>query len=285
MGITREESKAFAGRMLTNPTRVYQLRGNGDLGFISDIIYNKGDFILLKRCKPLSNNNRSEVLWEQNQANLLNEHPSFKYKTHLANYLYQQINTILENNASHNLTGNSQIDAILKSETYQRYLQNDPIELKKYINDGESLVVSSDSTGFAYHTKQKFYTKQELLTLWEEVRSTAYASPKAKLKRPYKKKDYIESNYSEYEQVYKKYEEDFNMLSKLWDWKIQGDGLHMGVSEDDIYNKILKPIEFRLNSRIGPYKLVYQFKKMHYELEQYKDKLSNDDINMMTVSI
>src|SRR5699024_5722262 len=122
------------------------------------------------------------------------------YKTHLSNYLYKQINTILENNTSNNLTGNAQIDAILKSEKYQRYLQNDPIELKKYINDGEALVVSNDSTGFAYHTKQKFYTKQELLTLWEEVRSTAYASPKAKLKRPYKKKDYIESNYSVYEQ-------------------------------------------------------------------------------------
>lgn len=285
MGINRKESDVFAKLMLNNPTRIYQLRGNGDFGYYGDSLNNLGEFILLKRCIPTSNNNQTKVLWEQSQYNLLNAHPSFKYKTHIANYLYKQINTILATHSIDNLTGNEKIDAILKSDKYQNYIQNEKIDLIRYVNDGETLAISADSTGFANHTKQKFYTKQELLTLWEEVRSTAHASPHAKLKRPYKKKAYIESNYSEYEKAYKNYEADFNQLCKLWDWKIQGDGLHMGVMDDDIYNKILKPIEFRLESRTGPYKLVYEFKKMHYALEQYKDKLSDENIIMMTVQL
>lgn len=285
MGITREESNVYAKLMLNNPIRKYQLRGNGDFGYYGDSLNNLGEFILLKRCTPTSHNNQTKVLWEQSQYNLLNAHPSFKYKTHIANYLYKQINTLLANNNSNNLTGNEKIDAVLTSEKYQNYLQNEKIDLIRYVNDGETLVITAEGTGFAYHTKQKFYTKQELLSLLEEVRSTAHASPHAKLKRPYKKKAYIESNYSEYEQVYKQYEADFNQLCKLWDWKIKGDGLHMGVINDDIYNKILKPIEFRLASRTGPYKLVYEFKKMHYALEQYKDKLSDENITMMTVQL
>lgn len=284
MAIIHREVAVIARMMLVNKDRVFQVRGNFDIGYISDIIKNLGEFVILK--KGGGNQNQSHtILWEQTHDNLVKVNPSLKYKTHLANYLYKQINMVIANNKSNKITGNEKIDAILTSDKYQNYIQNEKIDLIRYVNDGETLVITAEGTGFAYHTKQKFYTKQELLTLWEEVRSTSHASPHAKLKRPYKKKAYIESNYSEYEQVYKQYEADFNQLCKLWDWKIQGDGLHMGVSDDEIYNKILKPIEFRLESRTGPNKLVYEFKKMHYALEQYKDKLSDENITMMTVQL
>lgn len=277
MGITREESNVFAKLMLDNPIRLYQLRGNGDFGYYGDRLNNLGEFIILKRCTPTSNNQK-KVLWEQSQFKLLDAHPSFKYKTHIANYLYKQINTILANNQSNHLTGNDKIDAILTSDKYQNYIQNEPIQLTTYINNEQQISISSSGTRHAGYEKVRFYTKQELLGLIENLRVTANATESCKIHRPYTNKKFVEEHYDEYEQLYKTYLEDYNQLRQLWDWKIKGDGLHMGLTDDDIYKKVLKPIEFRLEAFNGKYKLIYQMRRMVLGIENHLELLNSPDV-------
>ena len=243
--MTREIASMLAEAMVKNPTKVFELIRDGRFR----VEVEEGKIATLCKFKVKSGETvDTEVLWENSVEALQRHNTKLQYKTHLSKYLYQTLIPILHELNSKGLTGNKKIDAILNSNKYQNYLQNERIELTEYTNQEDVINISTDGTSLARHKRLPFYTKGELLTLHEKARQLALADERAKIKRPYKYKKYIEEQYEEYADAMNKYNQDFNQLRELWNWKIEGDGIRKGYTNDDIYNKIILPVEFRLQS-------------------------------------
>lgn len=243
--LTRKKAELLATAMVNNPDKVYQLRQNGNF-----VVLNGGGEVTLYQFDPQTNEpNNQEIVWQQSVNNLAKQDPRFKYKTHMTDYLYQTLTPNIEKLHRRGLTGKPEIDYILLSEKYKNYLKNPPLEIERYVNTEDYFELSSGSTGFGRHTKEKLYTYDELVELHEKARVLAVNDKRAKIKKPYTYKRYIEENYNDYELAYQAYEKDFAYLRELWNWKMSGDGLRYGTSEDDIYRKIILPVEFRLQRK------------------------------------
>lgn len=265
MSITRKQAKLLATSMVNNPTKVYQLHKNGDFGVVDD-----GLFRTLYRFAPNSKGDKYELVWQQSVESLVEQEPKLKFKTHLTEYLYRVLTPKIKGIKSLALTGNEKINVILKSEKYNNYLQNDRIEIETYINNEEQIRISTGSTGFANHEKFKYYTKEELLSLHEEVRQLAVNDSRATIHRPYKKKKFIEENYEQYDDAYRSYLKDFRRLGQLWEWKLSNDGIFQGYGDDDIYKEVILPIEFRLQGLRYNNSVIRKMNTVVRELDQIK---------------
>lgn len=256
--------------MVNNPTKVYQLHKDGDFGVVDD-----GLFRTLYRFAPNSNGDKYELVWQQSVESLVEQEPKLKFKTHLTEYLYRVLTPKIKGIKTLALTGNEKINAILKSEKYNNYLQNDRIEIETYINNEEQIRISTGSTGFANHTKFKYYTKEELLSLHEEVRQLAVNDSRATIHRPYKKKKFIEENYEQYDDAYRSYLKDFRRLGQLWEWKLSNDGIRQGYGDDDVYKEVILPIEFRLQGLKYNNRVIREMNTVVRELNQIKRNLED----------
>ena len=265
MSITRKQAKILATSMVNNPTKVYQLHKNGDFGVVDD-----GLFRPLYRFAPNSNGDKYEIVWQQSVESLVEQEPKLKFKTYLTEYLYRVLTPKIKGIKTLALTGNEKIDVILKSEKYNNYLLNDRIEIETYINNEEQIRISTGSTGFANHEKFKYYTKEELLSLHEEVRQLAVNDSRATIHRPYKKKKFIEENYEQYDDAYRSYLKDFRRLGQLWEWKLSNDGIHQGYGDDDVYKEVILPIEFRLQGLRYNNSVIRKMNTVVRELDQIK---------------
>ena len=265
MSITRKQAKLLATSMVNNPTKVYQLHKNGDFGVVDD-----GLFRPLYRFAPNSNGDKYELVWQQSVESLVEQEPKLKFKTYLTEYLYRVLTPKIKGIKALSLTGNEKIDVILKSEKYNNYLLNDRIEIETYINNEEQIRISTGSTGFANHEKFKYYTKEELLSLHEEVRQLAVNDSRATIHRPYKKKKFIEENYEQYDDAYRSYLKDFRRLGQLWEWKLSNDGIHQGYGDDDVHKEVILPIEFRLQGLRYNNSVIRKMNTVVRELDQIK---------------
>ena len=265
MSITRKQAKILATSMVNNPTKVYQLHKNGDFGVVDD-----GLFRPLYRFAPNSNGDKYEIVWQQSVESLVEQEPKLKFKTYLTEYLYRVLTPKIKGIKTLALTGNEKIDVILKSEKYNNYLLNDRIEIETYINNEEQIRISTGSTGFANHEKFKYYTKEELLSLHEEVRQLAVNDSRATIHRPYKKKKFIEENYEQYDDAYRSYLKDFRRLGQLWEWKLSNDGIFQGYGDDDVYKEVILPIEFRLQGLRYNNSVIRKMNTVVRELDQIK---------------
>lgn len=243
------------------------------------------DFIVAHRFNVSNKTNKKGVLWQQSLDSLIALDPKLKYKTHLTKYLYKTLTIIIEKVKNEGLTGNPEIDAILTSEKYQTYLKNELINLTCYINEKDTIVITSETSGFAYHERKKRYTKEELLDLHEKARMLAISDDRAKVKKPYKYKNLIERSYDEYEDAYNKYEQDFDALRKLWAWKIEGDGLHYGLNADDIYKKIILPVEYRLTKMDYNNNVLRSMRRMVASLESTVENASDKDNGLVSYTV
>ena len=270
MSITRKQAKLLATSMVNNPTKVYQLHKNGDFGVVDD-----GLFRPLYRFAPNSNGDKNELVWQQTVENLVEQEPKLKFKTYLTEYLYRVLTPKIKGIKTLALTGNEKIDVILKSEKYNNYLLNDRIEIETYINNEEQIRISTGSTGFANHEKFKYYTKEELLSLHEEVRQLAVNDSRATIHRPYKKKKFIEENYEQYDDAYRSYLKDFRRLGQLWEWKLSNDGIFQGYGDDDVYKEVILPIEFRLQGLRYNNSVIRKMNTVVRELDQIKRNLED----------
>lgn len=270
MSITRKQAKILATSMVNNPTKVYQLHKNGDFGVVDD-----GLFRPLYRFAPNSNGDKNELVWQQSVESLVEQEPKLKFKTYLTEYLYRVLTPKIKGIKTLALTGNEKIDVILKSEKYNNYLLNDRIEIETYINNEEQIRISTGSTGFANHTKFKYYTKEELLSLHEEVRQLAVNDSRATIHRPYKKKKFIEENYEQYDDAYRSYLKDFRRLGQLWEWKLSNDGIFQGYGDDDVYKEVILPIEFRLQGLRYNNSVIRKMNTVVRELNQIKRNLED----------
>lgn len=270
MSITRKQAKMLATSMVNNPTKVYQLHKNGDFGVVDD-----GLFRPLYRFAPNSNGDKNELVWQQSVESLVEQEPKLKFKTYLTEYLYRVLTPKIKGIKTLALTGNEKIDVILKSEKYNNYLLNDRIEIETYINNEEQIRISTGSTGFANHEKFKYYTKEELLSLHEEVRQLAVNDSRATIHRPYKKKKFIEENYEQYDDAYRSYLKDFRRLGQLWEWKLSNDGIFQGYGDDDVYKEVILPIEFRLQGLRYNNSVIRKMNTVVRELNQIKRNLED----------
>lgn len=271
MSITRKQSEIFAETMIRKGSDVFQLHKNGDFGLVN----NNGEFKAIYRYDPSKVEGSGEVVWGQSVDNLVSHNQKLKYKTHLSNYLYQTLQPIIKNILSSGLTGNKKIDDILQSEKYKNYLQNNHIEIETYENNDEQIRISTGSTGFANHTKFKYYTKEELLSLHEEVRQLAVNDSRATIHRPYKKKKFIEENYEQYDDAYRSYLKDFRRLGQLWEWKLSNDGIRQGYGNDDVYKEVILPIEFRLQGLRYNNRVIREINTLVHELNKIKRNLED----------
>lgn len=274
MSITRKQAKILATSMANNPTKVYQLHKNGDFGVVRD-----ERFIPLYIFAPNSKEDRGELAWQQTVESLVTKNPKLKYKTHIAKYLYQVLTPLIKEIKSGGLTGNAKIDEILQSEKYNTYLQNERIEIETYVNNEEQISISAGSTSFANHKKHTFYTKEELLSLHEEVRELAVNDERATVHKPYKKKKFIEESYELYEEAYEQYEQDFTKLRNLWDWKLTNDGIRQGYGDDGIYKEVILPIEFRLQGLKYNNRIIREVNTVVRELNQMKRNLEDSSFS------
>ena len=270
MSITRKQANILATSMVNNPTKVYQLHKNGDFGVVDD-----GLFRPLYRFSPKSSGDKNELVWQQSVESLVEQEPKLKFKTHLTEYLYRVLTPKIKGIKTLALTGNEKIDVILKSEKYNNYLLNDRIEIETYINNEEQIRISTGSTGFANHEKFKYYTKEELLSLHEEVRQLAVNDSRATIHRPYKKKKFIEENYEQYDDAYRRYLKDFRRLGQLWEWKLSNDGIRQGYGDDDVYKEVILPIEFRLQGLRYNNRVIREMNTVVRELNQIKRNLED----------
>lgn len=271
MSITRKQSEIFAETMIRKGSDVFQLHKNGDFGLVN----NNGEFKAIYRYDPSKVEGSGEVVWGQSVDNLVSHNQKLKYKTHLSNYLYQTLQPIIKNILSSGLTGNKKIDDILQSEKYKNYLQNNHIEIETYENNDEQIRISTGSTGFTNHTKFKYYTKEELLSLHEEVRQLAVNDSRATIHRPYKKKKFIEENYEQYDDAYRSYLKDFRRLGQLWEWKLSNDGIRQGYGNDDVYKEVILPIEFRLQGLRYNNRVIREINTLVHELNKIKRNLED----------
>ena len=270
MSITRKQAKLLATSMVNHPTKVYQLHKDGDFGVVDD-----GLFRTLYRFAPNSNGDKYELVWQQSVESLVEQEPKLKFKTHLTEYLYLVLTPKIKEIKSRGLTGNEKINAILKSEKYNKYLQNNRIEIETYENNEDQIRISTGSTGFANHTKFKYYTKEELLSLHEEVRQLAVNDSRATIHKPYKKKKFIEENYEQYDDAYRRYLKDFRRLGQLWEWKLSNDGIRQGYGDDDVYKEVILPIEFRLQGLKYNNRVIREINTVVRELNQMKRNLED----------
>ena len=281
MSITRKQSDIFAKTMIRRRSEVFQLHKNGDFVFANK----NGVFMTLYKYDPSKVVGGGEVVWEQSVDNLVKHNPKLKYKTHLSNYLYHTLQPFIKGITNSGLTGNSKIDAILKSDKYRKYLQNKEIELDSLVFNDEGLKVTAGSTSFVNHRKTPFYTQEELLALHEEVRQLAINEPKAKVHRPYEDKKLIMEKYSDYEIAYDKYDRDFKRLGELWQWKVTHDGIRQGYGDDEVYTEIMQPINFRLQAIINRNNIVHQIHTIAYGLEKKKNDLENLDPRVTEIHV
>lgn len=270
MSITRKQAKLLATSMVNNPTKVYQLHKDGDFGVVDD-----GLFRPLYRFAPNSSGDKYELVWQQSVESLVEQEPKLKFKTHLTEYLYRVLTPKIKGIKTLALTGNEKINAILKSEKYNNYLLNDRIEIETYINNEEQIRISTGSTGFANHEKFKYYTKEELLSIHEEVRQLAVNDSRATIHKPYKKKKFIEENYEQYDDAYRRYLKDFRRLGQLWEWKLSNDGIFQGYGDDDVYKEVILPIEFRLQGLRYNNSVIRKMNTLVHELNKIKRNLED----------
>lgn len=270
MSITRKQANILATSMVNHPTKVYQLHKNGDFGVVDD-----GLFRPLYRFAPNSNGDKYELVWQQSVESLVEQEPKLKFKTHLTEYLYRVLTPKIKGIKTLALTGNEKINYILKTEKYNNYLLNDRIEIETYINNEEQIRISTGSTGFTNHTKFKYYTKEELLSLHEEVRQLAVNDSRATIHRPYKKKKFIEENYEQYDDAYRSYLKDFRRLGQLWEWKLSNDGIRQGYGNDDVYKEVILPIEFRLQGLRYNNRVIREINTLVHELNKIKRNLED----------
>lgn len=275
MSITREDSKLMAKLMMTHTERVYQLRGNGDFGYVSDIIKDLGEFIPLRRFAPNITHSEDKVLWSQTYLALKEYNEKLKYITYLSYYIYDELKPMIQRIKMDGLTGIPQIDKILQSKEYQAYMQNKPIELTTNINNPQEIRISAPGTGYANHRKQEFHSQSDILSLYEDVRQTANKDKRAVIHRPYKKRKFIEQHYQDYVGAYQAYEKDFNQLRQLWAWKMNNGGLRMGTSNDDIYQQVILPVDFRLQKMAYGNRVIREMNTIVREFKRQQENLKD----------
>lgn len=274
--VTREMAKGMAQSMTVHASKEFVLYDTGLFGVIRDgkfkTIFNFGNDL-----------NEGEVLWKGSVKALEEKNADLGYKTHLANYLYQNLNKLIQKTNSKGLTGNPKIDKILRSEKYQNYLKNQEIELTKNTITDTEIIVQSDTTSHAHHTILKFYTQEELLSLHEEARSLAVADSRAKIGRKYVYKKVILNEYDAYREAYEEYMKDFLTLGNLWRWKLVKDGLHYGLTDDEILTKVIQPIDFRIQRMSYNDGIIREFNRMVWHLEETIEKTKNEYLNKYNV--
>lgn len=278
MNLIREETSRIAEKMIQSPNRVFQLRGNGDFGYVGT----GNEFRVIKKGVK-GEDDKNKIVWSKSQVELLEQHPSMKYKTYISEYLYEQVNLLIQKIQSNGLTGVPEIDAILQSAKYQEYLTNEPVEITHYENTESNLRISAPGTSFANHQKLPLHTLEEVKALHEEVRVASNKDDRAIIHRPYKKRKFIERQYKIYEKAYAQYEKDFNLLRKLWDWKMNNGGVRMGYTNDDIYKKIILPVEFRLQEMKYEDSVIREMNRMVHDLKRQFDNLNNPEYSSIHI--
>lgn len=279
--ITQQASDLITKAIISKPTSEFVLFNTGVFGVIQD-----GTFHTIYTFGHIKGEtNDSKIVFKETHERLQEVNPKFKYKTHLTKYLYNLLNhQMLESNKD-NLTGNAKIDEILQSEKYQKYLQNNRIEFDNAVVTPNKIHISGGATSYANKTKLPFYTQLDLLSLHERVRASVTGDDRANIKRPYKKKKFIEERYKDYHEDYKLYENDFNQLVQLWVWKLDGDGIREGYSNDDIYQKIMIPVDFRLQRLTYKHNIIRETNQLVRELEGYLENVNNESLTSYTVRL
>lgn len=271
--LTQQTVSKISDAMVSHPRDQVVLYETGEVGIERGGRY----FQLTGELTPRKTDEPKEV-WRRDVLDLTEQvNPKLKYKTHLAKYLYQELNSKLEDSGV-KLTGNKKIDDILKSTKYQNYLKNEPVNIQTYVNNKNEIRISAESTSFGNHTLKHFYSKAELMQLHEEARQLAVNDSRAKVRKPYKYKKFIAENAIEYQNAYRQYYKDFTLLSELWAWKLSGDGVRVGYSEDDIYNKIILPVEFRLQKMEYNQKIIRRVEQMVFDLKETIKKANDENI-------
>lgn len=277
--LTKNAVDKIADAMVSYPRDQAVLYETGEVG-----IERGGRYLLVAKGLTPRKEEPKE-LWRKDVIDLVElVNPKLKYKTHLSKYLYQELNSKLQG-VSKPLTGNKKIDDILKSAKYQEYLTHELIDLERYVNNEREIKISAEATSFANHTLKPFYTKEELLALHEEARQLAVNDTRAKVSKPYKYKKFIEDNMVEYQNAYRAYHKDFKLLGELWAWKIAEDGIRLGYSQDDIFNKVILPVEFRVQKMGYNQNGMRQMERLVFDLKETIKKTQDERIVKYTVTL
>ena len=246
MRVTHKVTDLLADAMRNNPDRKHALLSDGRFG-----TYVNGEFkALVVFTIPEDDSGRLTELWSGSVALLMGNEPKLKYKKYLEEYLYKALGMVIANRHREvlKLTGVKEIDDIIMSEKYQRYLRNERIELEECVIGHDRIMIAGGSTSFANHRLQRKYDLQEILDLHEEVRQLVIRDERAKVHRPYKYVNSVNNLYSKYEEEYWQYNRDFNALCSLWSYKMGAGGMRVGYRDDDVYQEIILPVEFRIQA-------------------------------------
>lgn len=282
--LTKKSIDTLTGYMLKMPKEAGVLYETGELGIekggryyrlTPELVHNGGD--------------EPKEIWRGHVVDLVSTiNPKLKYKTHLSNYLYQTLNSIYVEKGKREApkqTGNRRIDEILASEKYQNYLKNKKLEMDTQVINEEMIYISTGSTSFAHHTLKPTFSKKYLLGLWETAREVATGDSRAHVSKPYKYKKTIENLYDGYEEAVRLYKEDFEQLGKLWEWKLSTDGIHAGYGQDDVYNKVIIPIEFAIQKMGYNGGIIKQFERMEFDLKETIKKSQDEYIISYPVNL
>lgn len=246
MRVTHKVTDLLADAMRNNPDRKHALLSDGRFG-----TYVNGEFkALVVFTVPVDDTGRVTELWSGSVNLFVDKEPNLKYKKYLEEYLYKALGMVIANRHREvlKLTGVKEIDDIIMSEKYQRYLRNERIELEECVIEPDCIAIAGGSTSFANYRLQSKYDLQEILDLHEEVRQLVIRDGRAKVHKPYKYVNSVNNLYRKYEEEYMQYLRDFDALRSLWSYKMGAGGMRVGYSDDDVYQEIILPVEFRIQA-------------------------------------
>ena len=278
--LTQQTISIVATAMINNPKEDFVVYETGEIG-----VEKGGRYVRLTGELVPRTQKEPKQVWRGNVKDLTDTvNPKLTYKTHLTKYLYQEMNAKLKGSQIQ-LTGKRVIDDILVSKKYRDYLRNERVEMNTQEISGDTINITTSGTSFAHHQLIPKKTKEDLQSLYETARVSAVNDSRATVKRPYTYKKLIDESYGKYEEAYRQYMKDFRNLQELWQWKLNGDGIHVGYTNDDIYHKVILPVEFRLQKMGYNNKIMRQFARMEHSLKETIKKGQDERIISYEVRI
>lgn len=275
MRVTHKVTDLLADAMKNNPDRKHALLSDGRFGG-----YVNGEFkTLVVFTVPVDDTGRVTELWGGSVNLFVDKEPNLKYKKYLEEFLYKALGMVIANRNREvlKLTGVKEIDDIIGSEKYQRYSRNERIELEECVIGHDRINIAGGSTSFANHRLQRKYDLQEILDLHEEVRQLVIRDERAKVHKPYSYVNSVNNLYSKYEEEYMQYLRDFNALCSLWSYKMGAGGMRVGYRDDDVYQEIILPVEFRIQA-YGRSEATRTINKIVRSLKSTLESYHNEDI-------
>lgn len=166
---------------------------------------------------------------------------------------------------------------VSKKEVYEKYLQNEIMDVSKIITD-DFLEIETDNTCFIRHNKIKFVSQKEFL---EQIKITKKVCKEnnVKIKNINKLSKNIKENYDNYIKAYEQYDKIYNDLCTIWkDYDIR-----MGYSDDFYYQEVVQKLNFSLD--YAKNKKIYAVYQGYKDLIELATKANDSYSNLISMSV